>query len=215
MDVPDLRQKILLELPTEDLINLCSTDKSYREMCDGYDFWSQKFANEGLLMLNKRTDAEGWIIEYMYSSICAHKAGGVLSMVADPEFTRNNGELMFDIGSPLILDAIQVVVNLSEATNYLLSLCLDRMTNPGDIRGAAHNTSVLYDKGVYYIAIYDMFSLRLTYKYKIPISKETAYKIIYVLYYYGIMRFLVNTPHSIMDEPEWRYGVIIGKDGSV
>ena len=56
----------LFQLPIGELIDACSTDRTAREICGQDDFWIRKFKNDGLTLINKRTNFANWILEYQY-----------------------------------------------------------------------------------------------------------------------------------------------------
>lgn len=125
MDLTDLRQKILLELPVEELPNAGSIDKLSETICNSSNFWVQKFSNDGLVMINKKTDLEGWILEYTYSSICARKTSRIIKIL--PEC----GALLFNISGPTDLNILQSQMELNEITNYMTTLFIYSVGHPG------------------------------------------------------------------------------------
>lgn len=56
----------LIDLPVDDLINACSSNKENRELCSS-SFWKDKFVREGIPLLEEGTNFPSWLAIYTES----------------------------------------------------------------------------------------------------------------------------------------------------
>lgn len=63
----ELDEKILLLLPLPDLLSRCSVDQENRKLCSSDFFWSAKFRNEGLSLLEHGQTVQEWAAIYTNS----------------------------------------------------------------------------------------------------------------------------------------------------
>lgn len=145
-------------------------------------------------MMNERTHPSGWILEYTYSLACAQKTSNVMKTLVDPQFVAKCGELRFKISGPFELNTIQSLVDLSDTTNYFLSLFIDKINNPGMIRNTQDNIAIWYENGSYHLRVYDLFAATIVYLYTYQMSEEIAHRIIYALEYSNINRKITINP---------------------
>lgn len=206
MDNLDIRQNILLQLPIDELISVCSTDELSQQICTSDAFWVKKFENEGLSIFNRGTNLEGWVLEYKYSLLCKQRTPLIMNIVKDPEFAYNNGALAFNIMGPFDLNVISV---FGEIKNYFLSLFINKRLNPNAPRCVIYNTEIKYNTAdnLYYIMVYDVFAPQMRYKYKLKITEEATYNMIYTVEYSGMPHELLNVPPAILNNPARNYGI--------
>ncbi|SPN79553.1 F-box domain-containing protein [Brazilian cedratvirus IHUMI] len=63
----EVDEKILLLLPLPDLLSRCSVDQESRKFCSSDFFWSAKFRNEGLSLLEQGQTVQEWAAIYTNS----------------------------------------------------------------------------------------------------------------------------------------------------
>lgn len=63
----ELDEKILLLLPLPDLLSRCSVNQENRKLCSSDFFWSAKFRNEGLSLLEHGYNVQEWAAIYTNS----------------------------------------------------------------------------------------------------------------------------------------------------
>lgn len=75
MELQDIRKNILFQLDLDGIINTCSVDKSYRQICSSNEFWLQKFADYNLPLRSTRIrNFSTWILEYRFVTLCVERA---------------------------------------------------------------------------------------------------------------------------------------------
>lgn len=194
MNVPDIRQNILLQLPFNDLIRACSTDQLSRQICSNDAFWIRKFERDGVPLMNKRTNLEGWLLEYKYSALCARRTHGIMEILKEPDLARMpDGGLHFNISEPNDLVIISNLgVNLTESVNYLLDTFISKKLNRPSVR---YNSDITYDivEQSYFIRVRNAQKL----------SDITAYNLIYNIEYHNMQHVILDVPESLMRQPRF------------
>ena len=200
MNIQDIRQRILFELPIKELLSACSTDKLSRIICSSYNFWKDKFDQAGLIIINRRENVEAWILEYNFSKICKNRTNEIIGILQDPEFINSNSELTIRIKGNNDINILNIPgINFTEVSSELLSTLIDEKNHPSQtviLNYITYNVSIIfYEVDDYEITIYAdhvTFTSRLVYH----ISEQSLSHIIYYSQYNMLYSKLVNVPHN-------------------
>jgi hypothetical protein len=207
MNVPDIRANILLQFPLDQLIGACSTDQLSYQICSSEAFWIRKFEIEGLPMMNRRTNLKGWIWEYKYSLLCKQRTPLIMKILKDPHMAYGDGILAFNILGPNDLSMITSQVNLGEAEDKYLSTFMNKKTNPNAPKILVFNADVSYnpkDNSYYFGGFSGVIGPNA---FKLKISEETAYNVIYRVEYSGMKHALLHVSEAILSDPARNYGI--------
>ncbi|SPN79475.1 F-box domain-containing protein [Brazilian cedratvirus IHUMI] len=76
----ELQEEVLLSLrEPRDLYQACSTSTDYRRICSGSSFWREKFAREGLPVLEEGENLSSWLKIYEKSTKDAQITDDIIS----------------------------------------------------------------------------------------------------------------------------------------
>lgn len=89
---PYVIQQILLKTDISDLTRICSTNSHFQEICTSYEFWKERYAQDGLLLLSKFNNLTDYLLDYQICSNILPAVPQLLNLLKTKPFVDDDME---------------------------------------------------------------------------------------------------------------------------
>lgn len=209
----DTYRQILLQSDPDDLLNICLTDKNFQQICNDHGFWSEKYRQMGVTIVEKQASVAEYVQDLKNCLNILPAIDAVLEKlhIAEGDIENNHYEMigltykLNDLRSLRIpgvdLELVQRMIN-SAKKYYLenqIGVSFIQMVTMDNLFGLVSEWGA--DVVLQYRPNTQQYLLFI---YLQRIRKQTVFNItesirtyIYLLFYYGVpTRFVIDTTDS-------------------
>lgn len=180
MELVEIRRNILLQSDINDLIQLCSTDLTSRDICSSISFWKDKFQLDRLPLMHIRSTISAWVNEYRHTQYSLNQTTRALNQLENNTLPSplEDGRGIYVSMDKVNDISLLIVPGLDKAK--IEEIYLHQLVQPHEFPGQI--ILGFTDQRKYFI-VFESYAENIL-KYETEINRQISLDLLFLIFYY-------------------------------